>query len=91
MSRELLERITASLVVFLITVFTFGAILIFANAIFQWDLFPPAIEKVIYFLGFVVFAVALASAIINLMLNISRLTFFVQKMAEELIDKPREP
>ena len=84
MSRELLERITASLVVFLITVFSLGAILMFFNAIFQWDLFPPAIEKIIYFLGFVTFVVTVASSIINLMLNVSRLTFFVQKIAEKL-------
>ena len=84
MSRELLERITASLVVFLITVFSFGAILMFANTIFQWDLFPPVIEKIIYFLGFVTFVAAVASSIINLMLNVSRLTFFIQKIAEKL-------
>lgn len=87
MSRELLERVTASLVVFLIAVFTFGAVLMFANTIFQWDLFPPPVEKMLYFLGFVVFAVAVASAIINLMLNVSRLTFFAQKIAQKLSDK----
>lgn len=86
MSRELLERVTASLVVFLITVFTFGVILMFANAIFQWDLFPPLVEKTLYFLGFVVFAVTVSSAIINLMLNISRLAFFAQKIAQKLQD-----
>lgn len=72
------------MVVFLTTVFCLGAILMFANAIFQWDLFPPGIEKIIYFLGFAIFAVAMASSIINLMLNVSRLTFFIQKIAEKL-------
>ncbi len=80
----MLEGVTASLVVFLITVFSFGAILMFANASFQWDLFPPLIEKIIYFLGFVTFVVTVASSIINLMLNVSRLTFFIQKIAEKL-------
>jgi hypothetical protein len=85
MSRELLERVTASMVVFLISVFTFGSVLMFANAIFQWDLFPPSVEKILYFIGFVVFAVTVASAIINLILNISRLAFFAQKIAQKLL------
>jgi hypothetical protein len=87
MTRELMEKITASLVVFLVTVFTFGAILMFANAIFQWDLFPPSVEKILYFLGFVVFTVTVVSAIINLMLNISRLAFFAQKIAQKLLEQ----
>lgn len=90
MNRALLEQITASLVVFLTTIFTLGAILVVANAIFQWDLFPPSIEKLIYFLGFVTFAVTVASAVVNVMLNISRFAFFAQKMMEKLYDKPSE-
>lgn len=90
MNRALLEQITASLVVFLTTVFTLGAILMAANTIFQWDLFPPSIEKLLYFLGFVTFAVTVAAAVINVMLNISRLAFFAQKIMEKAYGNPRE-
>lgn len=87
MNRTLLEEITASLVVFLVTVFAVGAILVVANGMFQWDLFPPSIEKVLYFFGLVVLIVTVAAAVINVMLNISRLAFFAQKITERLSEK----
>ncbi len=90
MNRNALERTTASLVVILTTVFALGVILIAANAIFSWDIFPPYLEKVFYFLALAFLTVILASTLINIMLNISRLAFFAQRITEKLYEKPHK-
>jgi hypothetical protein len=87
MKRELLERLTASLVVTLITIFSVGLILIVANGIFQWDIFTPFMEKILYFLAVATLIVILSSTAINIMINISRLAFFSQKIAEKLLEE----
>lgn len=86
MKRELLERLTASLVVVLTTVFAIGLILIVANGIFQWDIFTPFVEKILYFLAVTTLIIIMSSTLINIMINISRLAFFSQKIAEKLLD-----
>ncbi len=80
MQRTILEKITASLVVLLTTVLTFGAILLIANGIFSWDIFPPFTEKILYFIGASGFIVIMASTIINIMLNISRLADYASEI-----------
>jgi len=87
MKRDSIEKFTASLVVVLITVFTFGLLLIIANLMFEWHIFPPSIEKIIYFLAASCVVVSIGAAIINIMLNISRLAFFAEKIARHLIEK----
>ncbi len=86
MKRDVIEKITASLVVILITVFTFGLILIIANLMFNWHIFPPFTEKIIYFLATACVVVSIGAAIINIMLNISRLAFFAEKIARHLLE-----
>lgn len=73
MSRTVLEKFTASLVVILTTAISLGLILVIANGIFSWDIFPPFTEKVLYFIGASGIVVILASTLVNIMLNISRL------------------
>lgn len=85
MNRATLEKLTASLVVSLISVFAVGLILVIANAMFEWDIFPPFTEKILYFLGAASFVIILSAAFVNVMLNISRLAFFSQKIAEKLV------
>jgi hypothetical protein len=87
MNRNTLERLTASLVVLLITIFMFGVILIFANLIFQWDIFTPFVEKIMYFLALVFLVVILACTLVNIMLNISRMAHFSEKITEKLYEK----
>ncbi len=87
MNRSSLERITASLVVSLLTVLSLGFILIIANLIFEWDLFTPLAEKVLYFICLSMLVVILSATLINIMLNLSRLANFAQAMAQQLHEK----
>ena len=87
MKRDLLEKITITLVVNLILVFAAGTILMFANAFFEWDLFPPFTEKLFYFLASAIFVIIMSCAAINMMLNISRIAFFLEKIALKQIKK----
>jgi len=50
MDRRKIEHFTASLAITLLFINTIGAILAAANTFFQWDIFPPHIEKVIWFI-----------------------------------------
>jgi len=86
MNRRALEKITASLVVILASVFAFGLILLIANAIFEWDIFTPQLEKVLYFLMASVLVITLTATLVNVMLNLSRLASFAQAIARHLID-----
>ncbi len=89
MNRDSIERTTASLVVLLLTTFSLGLILIVANLIFQWDIFPPGVEQLLYFLGIAILIITLSCALINIMLNISRLAFFAQHIAQHFSDKKK--
>lgn len=80
MSRSLLEKMTASLVISLTTVLAFGMILLIANGIFSWDIFPPFFEKILYFLGASLFVLIVAATLINIMLNISRLADYAERL-----------
>lgn len=86
MNRKILEKATINLAVILMFAMTIGLILIFANFIFAWDIFTPATEKIIYFLGLCMLIVILASTFINLMINISRLAFFMEKITEKMYE-----
>lgn len=71
MDRRKIEKITASIAVILLFVNTIGAILAAANAFFKWDIFPPEIQTVIYFIFVSFLAIILSSILVNIMLNIS--------------------
>lgn len=89
MSRTALEKITASLVVILTTVLSLGAILLIANAIFSWDIFPPFTEKILYFIGASCLVLIVASTLVNIMLNISRLADYTGELLRERTTKVR--
>lgn len=80
MPRSMLEKVTASLVVFLTSVLAVGMILLIANGIFGWDIFPPFFEKILYFLGASMFVLIVAATLINIMLNISRLADYAERL-----------
>lgn len=82
MPRAALEKITASLVVFLTMILAFGMILLIANGIFSWDIFPPFFEKILYFIGASMLVLILAATLINIMLNISRLADYAERLFE---------
>lgn len=90
MKRDTLERVTASLVITLVTVFGLGFILIIANGIFGWDIFAPSIEKILYFVGASILIIVFCSATINLMLNVSRLAFYTKHIANHLTKSDKE-
>lgn len=71
MDRRRIEHITASLAVSLLFVMTVGAILAIANTMFQWDIFPPNIEKVLWFLLASCLAIIVSSVLVNVMINLS--------------------
>lgn len=87
MSRTLLERITASMVVVLLTTLSLGFILTVANLIFEWDLFTPSTEKILYFLMVAALVIILSATLINIMLNLSRLAHFSKKIAEKMLEE----
>jgi hypothetical protein len=70
MDRRKIEAITASLAVILLFFITIGAILAIANSVFSWDIFPPAIEKVLWFILGSCIAIIFSSVLVNVMLNL---------------------
>lgn len=89
MSRTLLEKITASMVVVLLTTLAVGFIFMIANLIFEWDLFTPSVEKILYFLMVSMLVIILSATLINIMLNISRLAHFSQVMAKKMLESKK--
>lgn len=83
LSRTVLERVTSSLVVTLTSILTLGAILLIANAMFGWDIFPPFTEKVLYFMGASALLIIIAATLVNIMLNISRLADYAGEILRE--------
>lgn len=71
MDKRRIERLTASLAVTLLFVNTIGAILAAANTFFNWDIFPPEIEKVIWFIFVSFLAIIISSVLVNIMINVS--------------------
>lgn len=71
MDRRRIEHITASLAVILLFVNTIGAILAAANTFFRWDIFPPSVEKLVWFIFVSFLAIIISSVLVNIMINIS--------------------
>ncbi len=71
MDRRKIEEITAGIAVFLLFFVSVGGIFAIANGIFRWDLFPPYIEKVLWFIFGSCVVVIVASVLVNIMINIS--------------------
>lgn len=71
MDRRKIEQITASLAVLLLFFMTIAGILAIANAFFNWDIFPPDIEKFLWFIFTSCLIVIISSVLVNIMINIS--------------------
>lgn len=71
MDRKKIEQITASLAVMLLFVATLGVILAIANGVFNWNIFPPGIEKLIWFIFGSCIIIVISSVLVNIMINIS--------------------
>jgi hypothetical protein len=80
MNKQKIEQATASLAITFLSVSTIAVILLIADQIFSWDLFPPSLEKA---LGFILVSMGLiifSSVIVNIMLNISLIATTLQEM-----------
>lgn len=71
MDRRKIEQITASLAVTLLFVATVGAILAIANGVFSWNIFPPSIQKLVWFIFGSCIVIVISSVMVNIMINIS--------------------
>ncbi|KKT74027.1 MAG: hypothetical protein UW86_C0001G0005 [Microgenomates group bacterium GW2011_GWA1_Microgenomates_45_10] len=80
--RRKLEQMTASLAVLLLFFLTFGAIVAFANIIFEWDIFPPSIERALWFVFAAVAVVIFTSVLVNIMLNISLIALNAERLTK---------
>ncbi len=72
-NRNKLEGLTTSLAVSLLTLMIFVLTLAAANTIFNWDLFPPEVEKAGGVIIISSVLVIFSSVIINIMVNIGRI------------------
>lgn len=76
---------TASLAVVLLFLMTVGGILFSADQFFNWDIFPPDIEKVLGFIMISALAVIVSSVLVNVMLNLS----IIAINSDELVSKKK--
>lgn len=72
-NRIWLEKITTSLAVVLLGFLVVALTMAVANEVFQWDLFPIAVEKAAIVLIACCFLLIVSSVIINIMINIGRI------------------
>lgn len=85
--RKKIEQVTASIAVFLLAFITIGAILFTADMFFNWDIFPPDVEKVLGFLLLSTLVLIFSSVLINVIINVS----IIAINTEELIKQDRKP
>lgn len=71
--RTRLEKLTVSLATTLLGMMVFILTLVVANYVFVWDLFPQFVEKAGLVILICSFITIIASVIINIMINISRI------------------
>lgn len=71
MDKRKIENLTASLAVVLLFVMTFTGILFIGDMVFNWDIFPPDVEKVIGFAMGSCGVIIFSSILVNVMLNLS--------------------
>lgn len=71
MDRHKIEELTASLAVILLFFLTISGILFIGDMFFDWDLFPPNIEKVLGFILLSTLVIIISSVLVNIMINVS--------------------
>ena len=81
MNKLRLEQLTSSIAVTFLSILTAGGIILLADTIFGWNIFPPDVEKALSFimlsLGFIIFS----SVIVNIMLNIGIVASTLRELA----------
>lgn len=87
MDRRKVERLTASLAVVLLFFLTLGAILFFADAFFNWDIFSPDVEKILGFILVSMLAIIVSSVLVNIMLNLSIIALNSEAISPKHLDK----
>ena len=70
MDKRKIEQFTASLAVLLLFIMSIGVIIFFGDQFFNWDIFPPHIEKILGFIMASTVVLIISSVLVNLMLNI---------------------
>jgi drug/metabolite transporter (DMT)-like permease len=83
MDRRKIEQLTASLAVTLLFFLTIGAILFAADIFFNWDIFPPDVEKFLGFLLVSMLTIIVSSVLVNIMLNLSIIAANSELLAEK--------
>lgn len=71
MNRRTIEKLTASIAVLLLFFITLGVIFTIADTTFNWDIFPPDVEKFLYFILGSCVAIIVSSVLVNVMINLS--------------------
>ena len=90
MDRRRIEQITASIAVFLLFFTTIFMIFFSADQVFNWDIFPPSVEKIIGFIMISCVAVIVSSVLVNIMLNLSIIAINTELLLERLNGKHHE-
>lgn len=87
MDRRKIENITASLAVMLLFIMTVGGILFAADQFFNWDIFPPDIERVLGFMMVSMLAIIISSVLVNVMINLS----IIALNSDYLVNREKQP
>lgn len=83
--RRKIEQFTASIAVFLLSIMTVIWILFMADQIFDWDIFPPSMEKVIGFIMISAVGIIFTSILVNVMINFSIIALNLDQLVEKMI------
>ena len=84
MNRDQIEKITASLAVTFLGLVTLGLIIFLADTIFNWDIFPPNVEKALGFILISMIFIIASAVIVNIMINLS----IIAEAAKRFLSKP---
>ena len=83
MDRRKIEQFTASLAVMLLFIMSIGVIIFFGDQFFEWDIFPPNIEKVLGFIMASTVVLIVSSVLVNVMLNLS----IIAMNSDEIVER----
>ncbi len=83
-NKRRIETACIILAFFLVLLMTFLLILAIADQIFQWDIFPPLIERIGIFIMISITLIIGACSIINFMVNFSLISMSLETLAEKL-------
>lgn len=79
LKRDQIEGLSASIAVFLLIFMTIAGILAIANGIFDWDILPPSMERILWFIFASLMVIIVSAVLVNVMINISIIAVEVKK------------